>query len=34
MANLYRLEATMDALSRQFGVEPAPDLTAPSPVRR
>jgi putative SOS response-associated peptidase YedK len=33
MANLYRLEATMDALSRQFGVGAAPALPVPSPVR-
>ena len=33
MANLYRLDATMDALARQFGVEPASDLLVPSPVQ-
>jgi putative SOS response-associated peptidase YedK len=33
MANLYRLEFTMDTLSRQFGVDPAPDPPVPSPVR-
>lgn len=33
MINLYRLDATMDALARQFAVEPAPELPVPSPVR-
>jgi len=33
MPNIYRLEATMDALARQFGGDPAPELPVPSPVR-
>jgi len=33
MANLYRLEATTDALARQFGVETAPEVPVPSPVQ-
>jgi hypothetical protein len=33
MSNLYRLEATIDALARQFGIDPAPELPVPSPGR-
>jgi hypothetical protein len=32
MANLYRLDPTMDALARQFGVEQMPEVAVPSPV--
>ena len=33
MSNLYRLDASTTELARQFGVDPAPDVRVPSPVR-
>jgi hypothetical protein len=33
MSNLYRLEATVDALAHQFGTEPPLDQPVPSPMR-
>jgi putative SOS response-associated peptidase YedK len=33
VSNLYRLEASIADLARQFGVEPMPDLPVPSPVQ-
>jgi putative SOS response-associated peptidase YedK len=33
MSNRYRLDASLEALAQQFGVEPVPELPVPSPVR-
>jgi putative SOS response-associated peptidase YedK len=33
VSNLYRLDASAADLAHQFGVEPAPDLSVPSPVQ-